>query len=144
MSEHYEQSLNGGYLSFKVRDLPDWPLALLQSQQVIDALWHVPEFESGEWSIQRCSVKRFFLKDDSGYWEGTYQLTVKSSATGQDQFVTLYGLLTAPWLVKPTSAESNTAAFGSAGWRCFLSELNLSLETEPPEKNLAALAQVFF
>jgi hypothetical protein len=128
---------------YELRDLPDWLLAPLQSQKVIDSLCRsVREFESGEWSIQRCSIKRFFLKDDSGYWEGTYRLTVKSSATGQEQTVTLYGLLTAPWLVKPTSTERSASPFGSPDWRCFLPELNLSLETEPPEKKLASLAQV--
>jgi hypothetical protein len=127
---------------YALRDLPDWLLAPLQPQKVIDALCqHVPEFASGEWSIQRCSIKRFFLKDESGYWEGTYRLTVKHSPTGQEQTVMLYGLLTAPWLVKPT-AESNAAPFGSPEWRCFLPELNLSLETEPPEKRLAALEQI--
>ena len=128
---------------YELRDLPDWLLAPLQEQKFIDALCqYVPEFASGEWFIQRCSVKRFFLKDESGYWEGTYRLRVKSSLTGQEQTVSLYGLLTAPWLVKPASRENTASPFGSADWRCFLPDLNLSLQTEPPEKRLAALDQI--
>ena len=128
---------------YALKDLPDWLLAPLQSQAVMDALCqNIREFASGEWSIQRCSIKRFFLKDDSGYWEGTYRLSVKSSVTGQEQSVTLYGLLPAPWLVNRTAAESSPSPFGAPDWHCFLPELNLSLESEPPEKKLAALTQV--
>ena len=128
---------------YQLKNLPDWLLAPLQSQQVIDALCQkVPEFESGKSSIQRCSVKRFFLKDDSGHWEGTYQLTVRSSTTGQDETVMLYALLTAPWITKQPPTESNASPFGSPDWRCFLPELNLSLLTEPSEKKLAALTQL--
>ena len=127
----------------QLMSLPDWLLAPLQAENFIDALrLHVSEFASGEWLILYCGIKRLFLKDDSGYWEGTYRLTVKSSATGQEQTVTLYGLLTAPWLVKPTTTERSASPLGSPDWHCFLPELNLSLETEPPEKKLASLAQV--
>jgi len=44
--------------------------------------------------------------------------------------------------VKPIPTEHNASPFGSPNWHCFLPELNLSLETEPPEKKLASLAQV--
>jgi hypothetical protein len=127
----------------QLMSLPDWLLAPLQAENFIDALQlHVSEFASGEWLILYCGIKRFFLKDDGGYWEGTYRLIVKSSVTGQEQAVTLYGLLTAPWLVKPNTTERSALPFGSPDWHCFLPELNLSLETEPPEKKLASLAQV--
>ena len=127
----------------QLMSLPDWLLAPLQAENFIDALrLHVSEFASGEWLILYCGIKRFFLKDDGGYWEGTYRLGVKSAATGQEQTVTLSGLLTAPWLVKPTSTERSASPFGSSDWRCFLPELNLSLETEPPGKKLSSLAQV--
>jgi hypothetical protein len=127
---------------YALRDLPDWLLAPLQSQQLIDALCrHVSEFVSGELSAQRCSVKRFILKDESGYWAGIYRLVVKSSVTGQEQTVVLYGMFTAPWLVKST-IESAASPFGSPEWRCFLPELNLFLETERPENKLPLLAQV--
>src|SRR5512138_3803893 len=96
---------------YALRDLPDWLLAPLQSQNVIDALCrNIPEFQSGELSIQRCSIKRFFLKDKPGSWEGTYKLTIKSTATNQEQTVALYGLLTAPSLVKTTSAETSASS----------------------------------
>jgi hypothetical protein len=126
-----------------LRTQPDWLLAPLQSEKFIDALrLHVSEIASGESSIQHCRIKRFLLKDNSGYWEGTYNLAVRSSSTGLEHTILIHGRLTAPWFGKPAFIESNPALFGSPGWRCFLPELNLALETEPPEKELPELAQL--
>ena len=59
----------------QLMSLPDWLLAPLQTENFIDALrLQVSEFASGEWLILYGGIKRFFLKDDSGYWEGTYHL----------------------------------------------------------------------
>lgn len=127
----------------QLRTLPDWLLAPLQSEKIIDALrLHVPEIASGEWSIQHCGIKRFFLKDDNGYWEGTYHLAARSATTGLEHTFLIHGRLTAPWFGKPAFMESSPAPFGSPDWRCFLPELHLALETERPEKELPALAQL--
>jgi hypothetical protein len=128
----------------QLMSLPDWLLAPLQTDNFIDALrLRVSEFASGEWSILYCGIKRFFLKDDSGYWEGTYRLAVQSSSTGLEQTFLLHSRLAAPGFGKPPVMEANpAAAFGSPGWRCFLPELNLVLETEPPEKELPGLAEL--
>ncbi|HJQ14711.1 MAG TPA: phosphotransferase [Anaerolineales bacterium] len=126
----------------QLMNLPDWLLAPLQAENFIDALrLHVSEFASGEWLILYGGIKRLLLKDDSGYWEGTYNVEVQSSSTGVEQTILLHGKLTAPWFGKVTSTESN-AAFGSPDWHGFLPEFNLSLETEPPEKELPGLAQL--
>jgi len=123
--------------------LPDWLLAPLQIEDFIDALrLHVTELASGEWSILFCSMKRFFLKDNNGYWEGTYRLDVKSSLTGLEQTILLHGRFTDPRFGKPAVIASNPAPFGAPGWHCFLPELNLALETEPPEKELPGLDQL--
>jgi hypothetical protein len=127
----------------ELMSLPDWLLAPLQAENFIDALrLHVSEFASGEWLILYCGIKRLFLKEDSGYWEGTYNLTVQSSSSGLEKTILLHGKLTAPWFGEPAIIASNPAPFGSPDWRCFLPELNLALEIEPPEKELPGLDQL--
>ena len=129
----------------RLRSLPDWLLAPLQSEKIIDALrLYVPEITSGEWSIQSCRIKRFFLKDDSGHWEGTYDLTARSARTGLEQKILLHGTLTAPWFEQTGLIESGSGSFGSPNWRCFLPELCLMLRTQEPEKELAAWLVVKF
>jgi len=127
----------------QLMSLPNWLLAPLQMETFIDALRvNVSEFASGEWIILYGGIKRFLLKDDSGYWEGTYDLAVQSSSTGLEQTMLLHGKLTAPWFGKPAVIASPPAPFGSPDWRCFLPELNLTLEVEPPEKELPGLDQL--
>jgi hypothetical protein len=124
----------------QLMSLPDWLLAPLQAENFTDALrLHVSEFASGEWLILYGGIKRFLLKDDSGYWEGTYNLAVQSSSTGLEQTFLVHGKFTAPWFGKTAIIGSNLAPFGSPEWRCFLPDLNLALETEPPEKELPGL-----
>ena len=120
--------------------LPDWLLAPLQSEDFIDALrLQVSEFASGEWLILYCGIKRFLLKDDSGYWEGTYHLDVKSASTGAEQTILLHGRFTDPHFGNPAVVAFAPAPLGSPDWHCFLPELNLALETEAPEKELPGL-----
>jgi hypothetical protein len=127
----------------ELMSLPDWLLAPLQAENFIDALrLHVSEFASGEWLILYCGIKRFFLRDEGGYWEGTYNLAVQSSLTGREQTILLHGKLTAPSFGEPAIRESQPVAFGSPEWRCFLPEFNLALEMEPPEKELPGLEQL--
>jgi hypothetical protein len=137
----------------RLRDLPDWLRAPLQSERVIDSLRiHVPELASGQLAIRRCKAKRLFLIDDSGYWGGQYTLDVQDPATGAEQTLLLHGRVTAPWLTTPPDqpsggalsggALSDGAPFGSPGWHGFLPELNLWLEMEPPEKELPGLEQL--
>ena len=127
----------------QLMSLPDWLLAPLQAENFIDALrLQVSEFASGEWLILYCGIKRFVLKDEGGYWEGTYNLSVQSSSTGLEKTILLHGKLTAPWFRKPEFMKSEPAPIGSPEWHCYLPEFNLMLETEPPEKELPELAQL--
>ena len=127
----------------QLMSLPDWLLAPLQIEDFIDALrLQVAELASGELLILYCGIKRFLLKDDSGYWEGTYRLDVKSSSTGLEQTILLHGRFTSPRFGKPAVMASAPAPLGSPGWHCFLPEFNLALETEPPEKELPGLDQL--
>jgi len=87
--------------------LPDWLLAPFQIEDFIDALrLQVAELASGELLILYCGIKRFLLKDDSGYWEGTYRLDVKSSSTGLEQTILLHGRFTSPRFGKPAVMAS--------------------------------------
>jgi hypothetical protein len=122
----------------QLMSLPDWLLAPLQAENFIDALrLNVSEFASGEWLILYCGIKRFFLKDDSGYWEGTYDLAVQSSSSGLEQTIHLHGKLTAPWFGEPAMIASISPIW-SPDWRCFLPELNLTLEIQPTERTAGA------
>src|SRR4026207_24637 len=127
----------------QLMSLPDWLLAPPPAENFIAALrLHVSEFASGEWLILYGGIRRLILKDDSGYWEGTYNLAVQSSSTGLEQAILLHGKLTAPWFGEPAIMASNPVPFGSPERHCFLPEFNLALEIEPPEKELPGLAQL--
>lgn len=122
--------------------LPGWLKAALQSEQAIDGLMrHVPEFASGRLILHGCKIKRLLLNDTSGRWVGTYNLTVEQPGSGQKQVVALLGTLTAPGLRAPTGAEEPIAQypFGANQWRCYLPELGLELEMQPPDTVLPAL-----
>jgi hypothetical protein len=126
----------------QLMSLPDWLLAPLQAESFLDVLRvHVEEFASGQLLILSCGIKRFFLKDDGGYWEGTYNLAVQSPS-GLERTILLHGKLTAPGFGQPELMESEPAPIGSPEWYCYLPELNLMLETEPPEKELPGLAEL--
>ena len=127
----------------QLMSLPDWLLAPLQIEDFMDALrLNVSELATGEWLILSCGIKRFLLKDDSGYWEGTYHLDVKSASTSAEQTILLHGRFTDPHFGKPAVVASTSTRLGSPDWHCFLPELNLALETEAPEKELPGLDQL--
>ena len=125
--------------------LPDWLAAALQPRRVADALVrHVLEFASGELTLRGCKIRRLLLKDTSGRWAGTYNLTVEGPQPGQKQTIQLRGTLTAPRLAQPPEIESQAVQqpFGTEGWRCYLPELNLELQVEPPDTVLAAMPEL--
>ncbi len=124
---------------------PDWLRATLQPQQVIDALQrHVPELSSGSQKLVECKVKRLHLQDDDGHWTGTYQLTVEGPQPGSRRVIQALGSVTAPALRPPADDEQHSTqqAFGSDEWRCWLPELGLSLQTQPPDAALPAMPQL--
>lgn len=124
--------------------LPDWLQAALEPDQVIAALAScVPAFVAGELKLRGCKVKRLILKDTSGRWAGSYQLTVEQPQSGQRQTVALRGTLTAPGRARPAGDDgAASAAFGAPDWRCYLPQLGLDMQTEPPETALAAMPQL--
>jgi len=126
----------------KLATLPDWLLAALEPERVSEALTrHVPEFASGELKLRSCKVKRLTLKDTSGRWAGTYNLTIQDSA-GQKQAIALRGTLTAPAVDRQPPATDEQHRFGTDEWRCYLPELRLELQIEPPDSALAAIPQL--
>src|SRR4051794_31451043 len=106
--------------------LPDWLLAPLQAERVTASLQqHVHEFASGALRIIKVKAKRLFLQDERGTWEATYTLTTRPSSSEIDQVTLLHGRVRAPdSTVQPSNGAPNLP-FGSAGWQCFLPDLNL-------------------
>jgi hypothetical protein len=121
--------------------LPDWLMAAVQPDRVLEALARsVPEFASGELKLRDCKVRRLILKDTSGRWIGTYKLTVEGPRPGQKQTIALRGTLRAPRLAQP--AEVGNWAFGTEQWRCYLPDLHLEFQLEPPDTVLVAMSQL--
>jgi hypothetical protein len=122
--------------------LPEWLQAALDGEQVRQALArHVPEFVAGTLRLNGCKIRRLLLKDEGGYWIGTYQLTVEGLPGEQRQQVAVRGTLAGPAASWPIGgvAAGEPQAFGSPGWLCDLPELRLRCELEQPETALAAL-----
>jgi hypothetical protein len=122
--------------------LPDWLLAPLQGDRVGEALRQsVPEIASGNLGLRGCKIKRMLLKDSSGRWVGTYNLSVEGPH-GKRQ-VALRGSFTPPGLRLPVEPTPKDAApFGTPEWRLSLPDLGLELEIEPPETELAAMPRL--
>jgi len=129
----------------KLVALPNWLLAPLQSDRVVESLRReVPEFSSGALVLRGAKIKRMTLKEDArGRWAGTYHLTIEEPSAGK-RSVALRGTLTPAHLHTDTgmAATSVSGAFGTDSWRCVLPELGLELEPEPPESALAAMPQL--
>jgi len=127
----------------KLAVLPDWLLEPLQADRIGAALQQsVPEFASGALTLRGCKIKRMLLKDASGRWVGTYNLSVEGP-DGKRQ-VALRGSFTPPDLRHPTNADDSATEvpFGTLAWRMALPELGLELELEPPETELAAMPRL--
>lgn len=118
--------------------LPDWLSAIADSDRVRRALVRgIPEFASGALVLQDCDVGRVRMKKDS--WTALCQLTVEKPPQGQQEVVKIRGTLIPPGLAEPDQTPG-TVAFGTTGWRCYLPEIRLRLEMQPPDAALPALA----
>ena len=118
--------------------MPEWLSAGINPERVHNALVrHVPEFASGELVLRDCTLRRLRLKGDTNRWSGVYELTVDGAHAEQSRVVGLRGTLIPPGAVEPDHAISR--AFGSDGWHCYLPELRLEFEMQPPETELAGL-----
>jgi aminoglycoside phosphotransferase (APT) family kinase protein len=119
---------------------PDWLAAVVETGRVRAALMrHVREFTSGELTIRDCQIKRLRLKDKSGYWSGTYLLTVEGLPAGQTQVVSLHGTLIPPGFDSQLTTRGSQPPFGAEGWHCYLPELRLELEIQSSDTELPVL-----
>jgi hypothetical protein len=144
-----ETDVLGGLREFTT---PDWLVAVAQTDRVLEALKrHVAEFASGRLTLHDCEIKRVRLRDESGYWTGTYRLTVAGMHPSAPQVVQIRAKLVPPG--RGGDADDRRAAvnghyhtgtdekpsFGEDGWRCYLPELHLELEMQQPEAELPTL-----
>jgi hypothetical protein len=117
-------------------DLPDWLVAIVQPERVRAALIRaIPEFAADLLLLKACDISRLRMK--KGHWSGLYQLTIIQADSGTPQVVLAQGTLIPP--NQPEPAQAGVASFGEAGWRCYVPELRLLLETQLPEAALPAL-----
>ncbi|HET9221777.1 MAG TPA: phosphotransferase [Roseiflexaceae bacterium] len=123
---------------------PDWLDAALQAEQVLPALARqIPEVASGALRLVGLDEPRLFLKNTNGRWRGVYALTVEGLPGAAQQIVPIRVQLTAPGLPLPKAAQQPAAgSFGKEGWRCYLPELRMLCEYEPPEQALEILPQL--
>jgi hypothetical protein len=120
---------------------PEWLLAALDSERVRAALMRqVPEFASGALRLRAVEAPRLMMKDTSGRWRGVYELTVGGIQGAERQAVPIRVTLFAPGRTPPESAEPRP--FGEEGWQCYLADLRLRCELEPPEQALEILPQL--
>src|SRR5215211_1704766 len=116
--------------------LPDWLRAIADPNIVRAAFVQgIPEFASGALTLQDCDVKRVRIKKDR--WTAMYQLTI----AGMPQEVKLRGTLIPPGQAEPEQTIS-MVALGTEGWRFYLPELRLDLESQPPDEALPSLPRL--
>lgn len=130
----------------------EWLTRVVDPQQVRAAIErHIPEFAQGALRLAHCQVKRLRLRDQQGYWTGTYLLDVAGGPNGAVETVAVLGKLYPPTFAEPayvahTNAEANkgglAAPFGAQEWRCYLPELRLEMTMQPEERTLTSLDQL--
>jgi hypothetical protein len=119
-------------------DPPAWLGAAGEPQRVQAALEaYVPEFASGELAINNLAVKRLRLKKGKDGWIGQYELAYSAPGTAP-RTVMLEARIIPPGFAEP-QPTGDSAAFGTAAWRCYLPELRLHLQTQPADPALPAL-----
>lgn len=121
-------------------ELPDWLIAIVQPERVRSALLQsVPEFASGELTLQSCAIRRVRIK--KGRWTGLYELTTQRPHERQPLVVLLQGTLIPPGQPEPPPPAA-PVTFGADSWRWYVSSLRLSLAPQPPDPLLPALAHL--
>ena len=147
MSEVVRDSSTQQAISYALQRLavrPDWLMAPLQRTQLLEALArHIPEVARGDLRLVDCKNLRLLLKDRRGRWRGTYRLVVEGMPAAPQQVIPLRVTLSAPDLPPPSADEQPTPRpFGTEGWSCYLPELRLYCELDPPEENLQDLPRL--
>jgi hypothetical protein len=122
---------------------PEWLLAALQPERVLQALRRrLPGAAEGQLQLIDCVAQQLFLKNTSGRWQGRYSLTAQSAQDSSQKTFNMRVALTAPTMPSPSATRAGQRPFGAPGWRCYLPELRLECELEPPEQALGLLPQL--
>jgi hypothetical protein len=122
---------------------PEWLLEALRPERVLEALArHIAEVASGELRLIDCEIRQLFLKNTRGRWNGIFELTVERPGAGGQENLKIRVALTAPGAPEPAAQPARSLPFGSEGWRCYLPELRLECEIDPPEQALPILPQL--
>lgn len=122
--------------------LPDWLVGAVQGERVRSVLTRsIPEFALGNLILQGCRAKHWLLSDDGTGWTGTYHVTIAEPGSGPSQVVRLLGMLIPPDQATP-DATATAVAFGSDGWRTYVSELRLLLQMPLPDTQLEPLSRL--
>src|SRR5918911_4565349 len=119
--------------------LPAWLEAAAQPERVQSALVRsIPAFASGELTLEACEIRRLRFKANTGYWMGSYRVTVVGPQPGQRRVVALRGRIIPPDMDAPAAAGA-APAFGEQGWRTYLPDLRLHVQVEPEDTKLTML-----
>jgi hypothetical protein len=117
--------------------LPDWLLAIVQPERVCMAMARViPEISSGQLTAKACTISRVRLKKKR--WTGIYELTVELPNGDARRTIRMQGTLIPPDQAEP-EARADRRPLDDDGWSCYVPDLRLLLETQPPEVALPAL-----
>jgi hypothetical protein len=139
-----ERERTASYGLRRLANRPAWLEAALRPERLLPALARqIPEVASGALRLVGLDEPRLFLKNTNGCWSGVYTLTVEDVPGATQQVVPIRVRLTVPGLPLPEGAEQPTrGSFGKQGWRCYLPELRMVCEYEPPEQALEILPQL--
>ena len=120
--------------------VPDWLAAGMSPERVGAALCGaVRELATGELRLVECVPELLRAKERD--WVARYRVRVESGS-GEVREVTLIGRLWPPGREVPAEVVGSgggTAAFGEAGWGCWLPGVRLDLRVEQRDPGLPAL-----
>src|SRR5438270_10379419 len=127
--------MSGTDVLASMRHLPDWLVAVTDPARVADALApSVGDLEQGQYRVTRVIPSQVRLKDDG--WRIWYEGTIASDDGSRT--LRLVAAVLSPDAEGPEEPVS-VGYVGSREWRCWLPELRLALESEPPDGDLSAL-----
>src|SRR5918912_2835015 len=123
--------------------LPAWLEAAAQPKRVQNALARsglkpASACAAGELTLEACEIKGLRFSAKTGCWTGSYRVTVAGPQPGQRRVVVLRGTIVPPGMEEPAAAGA-TPVFGEQGWRTYLPDLRLHLQSRPEETELTML-----
>src|SRR5205085_9598016 len=98
----------------------------------------IPAGAAGELRLEACKIRRLRFRAKTRCWTGSYRITVAGPQPGQRRVVVLRGTIVPPGMDDPPAAGTATA-FGAEGWRTYLPDLHLDLQSQPEETTLTML-----